>query len=114
LEKFFNAEAVQVRRSAAWDVVLDEQEFQRRSGSFDDVRLSKVLEFQTRRSMIEAAKRGKNDEDAIERYVKKTRQHLRATQSMPIVSAAAAAASYASSSEPSELSSQRNEIFTLG
>jgi hypothetical protein len=113
LEKFFNAEAVQVRRSAAWNVVLDEQEFQRRSGSFDDVRLSKVLEFQTRRSMIEAAKRGKNDEDAIERYVKKTRQHLRATQSMPIVSAAAAA-TYASSSEPIELSSQRNEIFTLG
>jgi hypothetical protein len=107
LEKFFNAEVVQVRRTAAWDSVLDEQDFQRRNGSFDDLRLCKAAENQTRKSMVEAAKRGKLDEDAIERYVKRTRQNLRATKSMPIVSTAAMRGRPSSTT----LSSQQNETF---
>mmetsp|Transcript_2269 Transcript_2269/g.3843 ORF Transcript_2269/g.3843 Transcript_2269/m.3843 type:complete len:336 (+) Transcript_2269:127-1134(+) len=87
LEKYFNAHEVQGRRTAAWDSVLDEQEGQRRLGSFSDLRLSKASLQYSKSAMAEAAERGKLDEDAIERYVKRTRQILR-TQSMPTASMA--------------------------
>ena len=82
LERYFHINEVQDKRNVAWDSVLDEQELQRDSSVFDDDRLSKAYSKCTKKSSIEAYERGKLDQDAIERYIKKTRKLCR-TYSMP-------------------------------
>lgn len=84
LERYFSVEDVQDQRNNAWDSVLDEQDLQRDHEVYDDDRLSEAYSNVTRRSSLEALERGKRDQSAIERYVKKTRQQVRRTYSMPI------------------------------
>ena len=83
LERYFTVDTVQDKRNDAWDSVLDEQDMQRDHGSFDSDRMSKAYSKCTRRSSMEAAERGKLDEDAIARYLKKTRQMVRRSCSLP-------------------------------
>ena len=82
LERYFAVNEVQDKRNDAWDSVLDEQDLQRDHAVYDDTRLSAASARATQRSAREAIERGKNDEDAIERYIKKTRKVCRA-YSMP-------------------------------
>jgi hypothetical protein len=82
LERYFHMKDVQDKRNDAWDTVLDEQDLQRNLSVFDDDRLSKAYSKCTKKSCIEAIERGKLDQDAIERYIKKTRLVCR-TYSMP-------------------------------
>lgn len=73
LETYFNAEEVQYKRHSAYRSVFGEQEVQRRSGSYDELKLCQAYEKFTHNSSVEAEERGKLDEDAIDRYVKRTR-----------------------------------------
>jgi hypothetical protein len=77
LEKYFDAERVQQTRAAALESVLNIQEGQRRSGSYDDLGLSRVYKSISSQSLSEAAKRGQMDHESIERYLQKTKQVVR-------------------------------------
>lgn len=78
LERYFSIAEVQETRNDAWDTVLDEQDLQRASGThtFDADRVSRAYARCTRQSFLDAAARGKLDEDAIARYTRKTRQTM--------------------------------------
>lgn len=82
LEKFFRMDEVQFQRVAAWDSVLDEQDIQRHHGSYDDDRLSSAYQQWTRDCEAQAAERAREDETAIESYIKRTRAMCR-TLSVP-------------------------------
>lgn len=76
LERYFAIEEVAEKRHDAWDIVLDEQDRQRSIGCFDAERLSRAYERCTRTSYHEAVERGKQDEGAIARYMRKARQNF--------------------------------------
>jgi len=78
LELYLKVHEVLDNRYNAWDSVLNEQEFQRDHCFFDSDRLSQAYSKYTRGSSLEALERAKQDESAIKRYMKNTRQVCRA------------------------------------
>jgi hypothetical protein len=71
LEKYFNAGEVYQRILGSRNSVLCEQERQRLTCCFDDVRLSHACKHYSSQSMAEAAYRGKMDEKYIARYIQR-------------------------------------------
>mmetsp|Transcript_20868 Transcript_20868/g.49561 ORF Transcript_20868/g.49561 Transcript_20868/m.49561 type:complete len:447 (-) Transcript_20868:465-1805(-) len=83
LEKYFRMEEVQMKRIAAWDSVLYEQDNQRLQRKYDDSRLADSYSQWTHESEEDAAERARQDEEAIENYTRKTRIDIRRTVSSP-------------------------------
>ena len=83
LEKYFKMEEVQMKRVAAWDSVLYEQDNQRLQRKYDDTRLADSYSQWTHSSEEDAAERARLDEQAIENYTRKTRLDIKRTVSAP-------------------------------
>mmetsp|Transcript_5697 Transcript_5697/g.16296 ORF Transcript_5697/g.16296 Transcript_5697/m.16296 type:complete len:689 (+) Transcript_5697:368-2434(+) len=84
LERYFSIEEVQDKRNDAWDTVLDEQERQRSVRSFDAERMARIYARITKASFREAMQRGRLDEDAIVKYMRKARQSYHRSFSAPV------------------------------
>ena len=74
----------QIRKFAAWDVVLDEQNFQLESGAeyFDDDALSRSYRVVCEESRAQATIRALQDEKEVEEYLSETRRFCRRSSIM--------------------------------
>jgi len=77
LEKIMRRETLETRKYAAWDAVLDEQEFQRSVGVDDDDALSNSYREVCAESREEATLRALKDEKAVAAYLSETRKYCR-------------------------------------
>jgi hypothetical protein len=79
LEKLMPSKAGRVMENkyGAWDSVLDEQDIQRDSGTFDEEYMANVYKFSNLSSKQEAAERGRQDEAEIKNYLRTTRRLCR-------------------------------------
>lgn len=64
-------------RTKAWDAVLDEQQMQQATGTFDDERVSRKYRRYSNQSRVEAKLRAKKDENEVSKYLEDTRRYCR-------------------------------------
>ena len=79
LEKMLKSKRQQVmeQKYDAWDTVLDEQEVQRGSGTWDEEHMANVYKFATSQQSEAAVIQGKKDYAEIENYMRNTRKICR-------------------------------------
>ena len=70
-------EDVETRRYAAWDAVLDEQEYQAVNDQYDDDALSNSYREACETSREEATLRALEDQKAVAEYLSDTRKYCR-------------------------------------
>lgn len=77
LENMLDSGTTQQRKYDCWDTVLDEQDQQRESGTFDEECMAHVYRHTTSDSQVEAERRASADEAAIRDYMESTRKQCR-------------------------------------
>jgi len=79
LEKLTKSRRKQVleRKYSAWDTVLDEQDVQRDSGTWDEDYMANAYKYITQEPQEEAVRQGRKDYDEIENYMRSTRRICR-------------------------------------